>query len=68
MKAHEAATMWNTDITGTTNLSRELPCLRCGHAPHTYLPCSDTCDCEPAEMPGEPTLRLQRDTQTAIAA
>jgi hypothetical protein len=64
----EVTTMRDTGSTGRTNLSRELPCLRCDHAPHTYLPCSDTCDCYPAEMPGEPPLRVPRDPATATAA
>lgn len=34
-------------------LSHDLPCPRCGHALHTYLACSDRCDCEPVAMPGE---------------
>lgn len=33
----------------TTHLSHDLPCLQCGHAMHTYLACSDTCDCRPAQ-------------------
>jgi hypothetical protein len=57
--------MWNTENTGWTNLSRDLPCLRCGHASHTYLPCSDTCDCEPGEMPGEERHMLRREMATA---
>lgn len=42
------------DIARTDLLSHDLPCFRCGRAIHTYLPCSDSCACEPAEMPGEP--------------
>lgn len=29
------------------HLTHDLPCPRCGHAPHRYLSCSDTCDCVP---------------------
>jgi hypothetical protein len=29
-------------------LSHDMPCRGCGHATHTYLPCSDACDCVPA--------------------
>ena len=36
-----------------TNLSHEMPCPRCGHPPHLFLTCQDTCDCEPDEMPGD---------------
>lgn len=41
--------MWDTVETntgsGSVHLSHDLPCSDCGHAGHTYLPCSDTCDC-----------------------
>lgn len=35
------------------HLSHEMPCTACGHAPHTYLPCSDTCECVPPSVPGQ---------------
>jgi hypothetical protein len=47
--------MWDTveDAIGTVaHLSHDLPCLRCGHAVHTYLACGDTCACRPVTMPG----------------
>jgi hypothetical protein len=34
------------------HLSHEMPCTACGHAPHSFLPCSDTCDCTPPSGPG----------------
>ena len=41
--------MWDTVETntgrGSVHLSHDLPCADCGHARHTYLPCSDTCAC-----------------------
>jgi hypothetical protein len=37
--------MWDTVETTSVHLSHDLPCSGCGHALHTYLPCSDTCDC-----------------------
>ena len=37
-------------------LSRDLPCVRCGHAAHPYLVCGDGCECHPTEMPGERLL------------
>lgn len=40
--------MWDTVETTSTHLSHDRPCPACGHATHTYLPCSDSCDCEPA--------------------
>ena len=48
----EGKAMWDTVQTNDTHLSHDLPCLRCGHAAHTYLACSDTCDCVPAPVPG----------------
>ncbi len=33
------------------HLSHDLPCNSCGHAMHTFLACSDTCDCVPALSP-----------------
>jgi hypothetical protein len=60
--------MWDTVENTGTNLSHDLPCFRCEHAAHTYLPCSDTCDCEQAEMPGEPTPRLEPRREIATAA
>ena len=41
--------MWDTVETstgqGSVHLSHDLPCAGCGHAVHTFLPCSDTCSC-----------------------
>ena len=36
------------------HLSHDLPCQRCGHGVHTFLPCGDRCDCPPVVLPGEP--------------
>lgn len=44
--------MWDTIQTDNLHLSHDLPCPRCGHAAHSYLPCSDTCDCAWSLMPG----------------
>ena len=44
--------MWDTTQTSEAHLSRDLPCMQCGHAVHTHLPCSDTCACPPTVMPG----------------
>ncbi|MBO0842484.1 MAG: hypothetical protein J2O46_04810 [Nocardioides sp.] len=41
--------MWETD---QAHMSRDMPCPRCGHPAHTYLPCSDSCDCPPTALPG----------------
>jgi hypothetical protein len=52
--------MWDTseDTSRATglHLSHDLPCPGCGHAAHTFLACSDACDCPPTVMPG--TVRL----------
>jgi len=45
--------MWDTaESPSTVHLSHDLPCPRCRHAVHTFLACSDTCDCVPVSMPG----------------
>jgi hypothetical protein len=36
--------MWDTVVECSTHLSHDLPCPRCGHGGHHYLPC-DTCSC-----------------------
>ena len=38
------------------SLSHDSPCVRCGHAAHTFLPCGDGCECEPTLMPGQDRL------------
>jgi hypothetical protein len=48
--------MWDTVQTNEIHLSHDLPCMRCGHAFHTYLSCGDGCDCQPAVMPGDSRL------------
>ena len=44
--------MWDTIESETVHLSHDLPCPQCGHGVHTYLPCSETCDCSCTVMPG----------------
>lgn len=44
--------MWDTVQTNDLHLSHDLPCPRCGHAAHTFLACSDTCDCARTVPPG----------------
>lgn len=48
--------MRDTDRTHEIPLSHDLPCPHCGHAAHTFLPCSDSCACPPPVIPG--TVRL----------
>lgn len=43
---------WDTVPSNKLHLSHDLPCPRCGHAVHTFLPCSDTCDCVRTVLPG----------------
>ncbi len=33
-------------------LSHDRPCQECGHALHTFLPCSDACGCRPQLLQG----------------
>jgi len=47
-----------------THLSHDLPCLKCGHAAHQYLSCSDTCACVPPPTPGS----VQRDDHHLLTA
>jgi hypothetical protein len=47
--------MWDTvDTTPCepTQLSHDMPCIRCGHALHIYLACDQNCDCGPIALPG----------------
>ncbi len=44
--------MWDTLTIERPILTHDLPCLRCGHAVHTFLACSDSCSCAPCVMPG----------------
>ena len=37
--------MWDTVVTSTSHLSHDRPCVGCGHGQHSYLSCSDACDC-----------------------
>jgi len=49
--------MWDPDRTNhELPISHDLPCLKCGHAAHTFLPCSDTCACPSNVMPGAAPL------------
>ncbi len=50
------ATGLTTGQASVAYLSHDLPCVRCGHAPHRYLSCSTTCDCVPPPVPGSVTL------------
>lgn len=48
--------MWDLPAENQAHLSHDLPCPRCGHDFHVFLPCSETCACPPCVMPGsEPT-------------
>jgi uncharacterized protein (DUF983 family) len=44
--------MWDAIGTEALHLSHDLPCPHCGHGAHSFLPCSDTCDCARSDMPG----------------
>lgn len=44
--------MWDHAEERQHVLSHDRPCLDCGHALHTFLPCSDDCRCRPQLIPG----------------
>lgn len=46
--------MWDTvhdSSSGEGHLSHDRPCVRCGHAMHTFLACDEACGCEPVAAP-----------------
>ncbi|MFL6024758.1 MAG: hypothetical protein ACJ72O_15580 [Marmoricola sp.] len=48
--------MWDTVQTSELHLSHDLPCTSCGHPLHTFLACSDSCDCARSVVPGGDVL------------
>ena len=42
--------MWDTVDESVTHLSHEMPCPRCGHEVHRFLPCSEACECAGTRM------------------
>jgi hypothetical protein len=51
--------MWDTAETTRNTVTHDMPCSQCGHATHTYLPCSDECACVPSwlgAVAGDPRL------------
>jgi hypothetical protein len=48
--------MWDYVEERHSQLSHDRLCQECGHALHTFLPCSDHCGCRPQWLPG--SLRL----------
>lgn len=48
--------MWDTPDPIEAHLSHDPPCVRCGHARHTFLACSEQCDCVPLPAPGSRVL------------
>lgn len=53
--------MWDTVESSREHLSHDMPCVRCGHAMHTFLACGDGCDCERLSPPG-----LQRNDDSRL--
>lgn len=43
--------MWDVVEERRAVLSHDRPCPDCGHALHTFLPCSDHCTCRPSHGP-----------------
>lgn len=61
--------MWDTVQSSSSHLSHDMPCARCGHAPHTFLACSDQCSCRPAAAPGTPPdTTAEAATTTLVSA
>jgi hypothetical protein len=52
--------MWDTVVEISSPLTHDLPCPRCGHAGHRFLPC-DHCDC------GEPARDADLDHREPVA-
>jgi hypothetical protein len=48
--------MWDTVQISEQHLSHDMPCQRCGHASHSFLPCDRSCGCQAALMPGAAEL------------
>ena len=46
--------MWDTVAETSTHLCHDLPCPRCGHGGHHFLPC-DHCACETTASTTDPT-------------
>lgn len=42
--------MWDTVQTSSSHLSHDMPCVHCGHAGHTFLPCDRECGCQPSDL------------------
>jgi hypothetical protein len=42
--------MWDTVVEISTHVTHDLPCPRCGHTGHRFLPC-DQCSCAGASGP-----------------
>lgn len=59
--------MWDVVQINSLHLSHDLPCPRCGHPAHIYLPCNDQCSCKPTLMPGA-AARADRFTPQEDAA
>jgi hypothetical protein len=56
--------MWDNAERTSTHLTHDMPCTQCGHATHTYLPCSDECSCVPRWLSPSP-VRGEADFSAA---
>jgi hypothetical protein len=60
--------MWDMVEPQVNPLSHDMPCTGCGHPTHTYLPCSDGCDCAPSWLALDESLWTHRGSlQTQVA-
>jgi len=48
--------MWEIPSSRSAELSRHLPCVRCGHAVHVFHSCGNGCGCTPVLPVGEQSL------------
>ena len=61
--------MWDTAEMTRTTIAHDMPCSECGHATHTYLPCSDECPCVPLRLSGViRDRRLSGTVTTCVSA
>lgn len=47
--SYAATATLTSSATTVAHLSHDRPCPWCGHGPHTFLACSDTCSCSPRD-------------------
>jgi hypothetical protein len=61
----EVTVVWDTVVETAAPLSHEMPCPWCGHATHSFLPCSDSCECAGWRSLADPAV--QRRTPDVVS-